>query len=661
MIVVCLLTLSVLWSLTQGDAEVSCVFMESCMLPCSFQAGDDPVVHWVDVMQDRTVHYYRSQDQLGGQEQRFRNRTLMFRDQISRGNASLLLMRVEVQDQGRYSCYTSTIRGNKDSFINLKVDALVSKVDIQQEGNWITCRSEGIYPEPELTWSTSPPSNKTLNTPTTNQTEQQLYSISSSLMLSDKVTDLVYSCTVSTRSSWKRNTFSTTKQDAEVSCVFMESCMLPCSFQGGNHPVVHWIYGMMDRTVHSYYRSKDQLADQDQHFRGRTLMFRDQISRGNASLLLKRVEVQDQGRYKCYTSTITRIGYNKSIINLKVDAPVSKVDIQQAGNWITCRSEGIYPEPELTWSTSPPSTVTLNTPTSLQRTEQQLYSISSSLMLSDKVTDLVYSCTVSTRSSWKRNTFNTTKQDAEVSCVFMESCMLPCSFQAGDDPVVHWRFGRKEDTFVHSYYGSQDQLGGQDQLFRGRTLMFRDQISRGNASLQLMRVEVLDQGRYKCYTSTLRGNKDSYINLKMDAPVGKIDIQQAGNWITCSSEGIYPKPELTWSTSPPSNKTLNTTTSLQRTEQQLYSISSSLMLSDKVTDLVYSCTVSTRSSWKRNTFNTTKQEPPVDEETPGSKGAVIGGVVAGLFGLFVVIVAVAAFRASIGHKGKFSALEIFLN
>ncbi|XP_070708692.1 CD276 antigen-like [Pempheris klunzingeri] len=425
--------------------------------------------------------------------------------------------------------------------------------------------------------------------------------------------------------------------DAEV-CIVLKSCILPCSFQPGDEMVIHWILENKESTaVHSYYYNQDQLTRQDKTFRGRTSLFKDQISSGNASLRLTNVSVQDHRIYKCYTSSIT--GIKESLISLNVEAPVGKVDIQQEGNWITCRSEGIYPEPELTWSTSPPSTVTLNTPTSLQQTEQQLYSISSSLMLSDKVTDLVYSCTVSTRSSWKRNTFNTTKQDAEVSCVFMESCMLPCSFQAGVDPLVHWVDVMQEDTYVHSYYHSKNRLADQDQRFRGRTLMFRDQISRGNGSLLLKRVEVQDQGRYRCYTSTITSDdKASYINLKVDAPVSKVDIQQEGNWITCRSEGIYPEPELTWSTSPPSTVTLNTPTSLQQTEQQLYSISSSLMLSDKVTDLVYSCTVSTRSSWKRNTFSTTKQEPPVDEETPGSAGAVIRGL-----SLFVVIVAVAAF------------------
>uniref|UniRef100_A0A3B4YTU5 Ig-like domain-containing protein n=1 Tax=Seriola lalandi dorsalis TaxID=1841481 RepID=A0A3B4YTU5_SERLL len=190
--------------------------------------------------------------------------------------------------------------------------------------------------------------------------------------------------------------------------------------------------------------------------------------------------------------------------------------------------------------------------------------------------------------------------DSEVSCVVMESCILPCSFQGGTDVVIHWIQVTAGNLPVHSFYHNQDQLGHQDQRFRDRTSLFKDQISEGNTSLQLTGVKVQDQGRYKCHTSVIRGNKDSFINLKLDAPVDQVDLQQVDNRITCSSEGIYPEPELTWSTSPPSSLNLQHKTTKQKTEQLLYNIRSYLILSDS--DLGYSCTVSTRRNRKRATL-----------------------------------------------------------
>lgn len=103
----------------------------------------------------------------------------------------------------------------------------------------------------------------------------------------------------------------------------------------------------------------------------------------------------------------------------------------------------------------------------------------------------------------------------EVSCVFMERCVLPCSFQSGSDVFIHWVQGTAK-ILVHSFYHNKDQLGDQDQRFRNRTSLFKDQISVGNASLQVTGVTIQDQGRYKCHISTIEGNQESFVNLKVN-------------------------------------------------------------------------------------------------------------------------------------------------
>uniref|UniRef100_A0A3Q2TU80 Ig-like domain-containing protein n=1 Tax=Fundulus heteroclitus TaxID=8078 RepID=A0A3Q2TU80_FUNHE len=188
--------------------------------------------------------------------------------------------------------------------------------------------------------------------------------------------------------------------------------------------------------------------------------------------------------------------------------------------------------------------------------------------------------------------------DTEVICVFSESCMLPCQFPFGSDPLIHWYHVSDGESLAHSYFRDQDQLGYQVENFKNRTSLFQDQISRGNASLLLRRVKVQDEGEYKCYTSTMRGFEQSIVNLKAEAPVSNVSIYQEENRIMCRSEGIYPKPELTWSIEPPSNTALSITTSVHQTEEKLYSISSSLVVSDDDPYLTYSCTVSTQRSRK---------------------------------------------------------------
>ncbi|KAM9337140.1 uncharacterized protein ABDE67_018444 [Symphorus nematophorus] len=183
--------------------------------------GNDVLIHWIQMPNTPVHSYYRNRDQLDHQDRRFRNRTSLFKDQISRGNASLRLTRVEIQDQGRYKCYTSSITSNKESFVYVSVEAPIREVNLQQEGNRITCSSEGIYPKPQLTWSTNPASTLMPYEPTVQQTEQQLYKISSSLIFSE---NFDYSCTISsgtnrkTTKMFKRTSINVSETETTIPC-----------------------------------------------------------------------------------------------------------------------------------------------------------------------------------------------------------------------------------------------------------------------------------------------------------------------------------------------------------------------------------------------------------------------------------------------------------
>ena len=112
--------------------------------------------------------------------------------------------------------------------------------------------------------------------------------------------------------------------------------------------------------------------------------------------------------------------------------------------------------------------------------------------------------------------------EINVTCYIEESCILPCSFQEGPEVVIRWTKLTLGYSHVHSFYKNQDQLGDQDQNFRGRTSLFKDQISRGNASLLLTGVKFQDQGQYQCYTNTTSGVKTSIINLNVDGMKDKV-------------------------------------------------------------------------------------------------------------------------------------------
>ena len=108
--------------------------------------------------------------------------------------------------------------------------------------------------------------------------------------------------------------------------------------------------------------------------------------------------------------------------------------------------------------------------------------------------------------------------DAQVTCVFSGHCILPCQMKphVGGE-VIHWYHTKNNESPVHSYYQGKEQLALQDPKYAGRTSLFLDQIPLGNESLLLADVKIQDEGKYKCYTSTKKGNDETtFVNLKVE-------------------------------------------------------------------------------------------------------------------------------------------------
>ncbi|KAJ0015621.1 hypothetical protein NQD34_009241 [Periophthalmus magnuspinnatus] len=100
-----------------------------------------------------------------------------------------------------------------------------------------------------------------------------------------------------------------------------------------------------------------------------------------------------------------------------------------------------------------------------------------------------------------------------VSCVVMETCVLPCSSDEGDIDLIRWL--KTDNEVVHVSVDGTDQLQKQAPSFRGRTSLFPEQISRGNASLQLSHVKESDQGSYLCQTFTSNSGAKTWVHLRV--------------------------------------------------------------------------------------------------------------------------------------------------
>ncbi|XP_029986960.1 CD276 antigen [Sphaeramia orbicularis] len=168
--------------------------------------------------------------------------------------------------------------------------------------------------------------------------------------------------------------------DATLNCSFSHPSLFNLSDLS-----IFWQLTDTQRSVHEYSQGRDQLEGQAKSFANRTSLFSTQLGLGNASLLLRRVMVADEGSYTCFVRVQD---FGSAALFLQVAAPYSKpvVTLESDSNLrpgdelaLTCVAYGGYPEPIVIWQDEGRRNLTDNVTTSFVANEEGLFSIVSVL------------------------------------------------------------------------------------------------------------------------------------------------------------------------------------------------------------------------------------------------------------------------------------------
>ncbi|XP_043357905.1 CD276 antigen-like isoform X1 [Dermochelys coriacea] len=131
--------------------------------------------------------------------------------------------------------------------------------------------------------------------------------------------------------------------------------------------------------VHSYYYGRDQLEKQDKAYRNRTQLEPEGLARGNASLTLRDIHLQDEGVYQCHITS--ELGTMSELWELRVGAlfsePQLTFSLSSAGVMLTVHTWGGYPAATVQWLDEAGRDVTAEGATEQQVDEQGLYHITS--------------------------------------------------------------------------------------------------------------------------------------------------------------------------------------------------------------------------------------------------------------------------------------------
>ncbi|XP_073721069.1 myelin-oligodendrocyte glycoprotein-like [Misgurnus anguillicaudatus] len=100
-----------------------------------------------------------------------------------------------------------------------------------------------------------------------------------------------------------------------------------------------------------------------------------------------------------------------------------------------------------------------------------------------------------------------------------EDVILPCSLKPNISAVnmrVEWFRLDLKDSVVHLYEDHEDKNTNQLQSYRGRTEVFKDELQKGNTSLKLSRVQISDEGFYKCFIQSKSRSDDITVDLRVE-------------------------------------------------------------------------------------------------------------------------------------------------
>lgn len=173
-----------------------------------------------------------------------------------------------------------------------------------------------------------------------------------------------------------------------VVAMFGHDTVLNCSYLGERANLselsVFWQLTDTKREVHTFTNGGDQLENQIPAFANRTSLFGDKaLASGNASLLLRKVRVDDEGSYTCFVrvqnyasaAMLLQVAapYTKPIVTLTPDSNLRPGDVVA----ITCVAYGGYPEAEVVWQDGAGRNLTENVTISQVANELGLFSVRS--------------------------------------------------------------------------------------------------------------------------------------------------------------------------------------------------------------------------------------------------------------------------------------------
>ncbi|XP_062390762.1 butyrophilin subfamily 3 member A1-like isoform X2 [Sardina pilchardus] len=133
-----------------------------------------------------------------------------------------------------------------------------------------------------------------------------------------------------------------------------------------------------------------------------------------------------------------------------------------------------------------------------------------------------------------------------------EDLILPCSLEnsvSAVDMEVKWTINGNQ--LVHHYRRHMDLTDQQLPAYSGRTSLFKEELQRGNISLNLRSVRLSDTNTYRCYIRTNEGTADASFEVHIhelgNVPqISAVSHNNGSVTLVCVSTHWTIQPAIEW-------------------------------------------------------------------------------------------------------------------
>ncbi|CAM4702601.1 unnamed protein product [Caretta caretta] len=404
---------------------------QGVMLSCQ-PGGHNPTnvqVHWYkwERGKNMTLYFYNSTEngtELGRVE--VQHRSDAPRGRYENGIVTVKLFPVQVEDSGQYVCAVTNDGVYQEAIALVIVAGFGSAPRLtidHQQNNSVTlrCTSQGWYPQPEVCWTDSTGQNITAMAETRIQKDgTDLYQIHSTLRVADTASDTI-SCTIR-NPLLKRHRkkviaisgfFDVEAEYDIITTVTGENAILPCRLitkhlppsmelqwrkvgPGKDKIIYFYLYDESSPLVNSYSQSdkcpmsylspngdnsrewlRKEYEKKAEVFKGK------EFGKGNISLKLNNIQVEDEGKYVCSASA--NFFHREIIIEVLVIGVGNETSLQvhlQKVCKYECKWKGWYPKPIVFWRNHKGQSINSLAETTEVQDEQNLFTVASAIAVS---------------------------------------------------------------------------------------------------------------------------------------------------------------------------------------------------------------------------------------------------------------------------------------